>query len=664
MRFAWLGIFAAVLVCQAATPTWDTSGNGMLKGTYYFREAIYGVGDQYGDLGSADVLYGSISFNGAGTYTGAAQLFDAQYAQEGYGPEPIPLSGTYSIAASGYGFVSHPLAAQGLSGAYLYVTVGQPQILIGSGMGTGYNDLFIAAPLASPAPTVSSFTGSYTLAGVDLVSGGGNPLYSLGYLMQISANGAGSLGSPTVSVYAGGNGSQVVNQTLGKTTYTFSNGAAVVTFPNSTTAALVGQEYLYFSPDGNFVFGGSPQGFDMLVGVRTGTGTPSFGGLYVQAGLDQDDSNLASGYGLLDTYYGSLNATGGATIEHQHLFDPLVSSSAYDETFSNTYSTLSNGAYSTTSMKYVVGANGIRIGSGIGPFLGINVAVPVPTVSASGGVFLSPMGVVNAGSFAPFTAPWVPGELLTLYGSNLAPHAFTVASQVPFPTTLDGVQVMVNGVAAPIYYTTPGQISAILPYSATTSVVQIQVISNNVQSNVVTNYSGLTAPGVLTQGANGLGYGDVEHADGSLVTPDNPAQVGETVAVYLTGLGAVYPAIPDGSAGPLSPLSQATNTINAYIDSTSTSNSVEATVGYAGLAPSLAGLYQMNLTIPSGVTAGDNFLELEGPDSDTLVSLISIGGSGTTSSVAAASKPKLTPQSKRGRRAMPFPGLPNLPRIR
>ncbi len=483
---------------------------------------------------------------------------------------------------------------------------------------------------------------------MDLSSG--TPLDNLGYLLTLNPNGAGSLGSPSVSVYVGGNGSSVINQTLGKTTYIFSNGAAVVTFPsNSSTAAIIGQKYLYFSPDGNFVFGGAPEGFDMLVGVRAATGTPSFSGLYVQAGLDQDDSQLANGYGLLDTYYGSLNAVSGSTIEHQRLFDLLLSSSAWDETFSDTYSLGSSGAYSTPSMRYVVGADGIRIGSGIGPYLGLNVALPAPTVSGNAGaVFLNPMGVVNAGSFAPFTATWAPGELLTLYGSNLAPDPLTVAPQVPFPTTLDGVQVMVNGVPAPIYYTTPGQISAIVPYAATTTVVQIQVVNSIGSSNVVTNFSGLTAPGVLTQSQDGIGYGDVEHvADGSLVTPQNPAQIGETVAVYLTGLGAVYPAITDGAAGPENPTSQATNTITAYIDATSTANSVQATVGYAGLAPTLAGLYQVNLTIPSGVTGGDNYLELAGPDSDTYVSLISIAGSSTTSD--AASMMRTAPVSRRRR---------------
>src|SRR5665811_2423596 len=106
-----------------------------------------------------------------------------------------------------------------------------------------------------------------------------------------------------------------------------------------------------------------------------------------------------------------------------------------------------------------------------------------------------------------------------------------------------------------------------------------------------------TAPGVLTQSANGLGYGDVVHLDGSLVNAKNPAQIGETVSVYLTGLGAVSPTIADGDAGPTTQLANTTGTIAAYI------GGVAATVGYAGLAPQLAGLYQINLTVPAGPMA-------------------------------------------------------------
>jgi len=51
---------------------WDTSGNGMLNGTYYFREVIYGVGYNTGGLSDAAALYGTITFNGSGTYTSIA----------------------------------------------------------------------------------------------------------------------------------------------------------------------------------------------------------------------------------------------------------------------------------------------------------------------------------------------------------------------------------------------------------------------------------------------------------------------------------------------------------------------------------------------------------------------------------------------------------------
>jgi uncharacterized protein (TIGR03437 family) len=246
------------------------------------------------------------------------------------------------------------------------------------------------------------------------------------------------------------------------------------------------------------------------------------------------------------------------------------------------------------------------------------------------GVFLNPTGIVNAGSSVPFTAGIAPGELLTIYGANLAPGN-QVESGIPFPTTLNKVQVMINSIPAPIYYVTPTQLSAIVPYGLTGGIAKVQVFNNNVPSNTVTSLISTTAPGVLTQSQNGLGYGDAVHQDGTLVNAKNPAQIGETVSVFVTGLGAVNPAIADGDAGPSNPLANATATIAAYI------GGVQATVSYAGLAPQLAGLYQINLTVPAGLTTGDNNLDIAGPDSYNSVCLIAIG----TPTSSAASSPAL-----------------------
>jgi uncharacterized protein (TIGR03437 family) len=390
---------------------------------------------------------------------------------------------------------------------------------------------------------------------------------------------------------------------------------------------VIGQKYLYISPDGNFVFGGSPNGYDMLVGVRTGSGTPSFSGLYYQAGLDQDESTLFSqGYANLDTYYGALSGSGGNIVGHQRLFSPF-DANALDYTYSDSYSAPStSGAYSTPYMNYVIGAGGVRVGAGIGPYLGINVALQAPTFSGAG-PYLNPTGIVNAASSAPFTAGISPGELLTIYGTNLA-DATVIAPGIPFPTTLGNVQVTINGTAAPIYYVASNQISVIVPYELNTSIAQIQVTTDGNPSNIVTEFTSLTSAGVFTVPPGGLGNGAVLHQDGALVTKASPAAIGETVSVYLTGLGAVSPTIVDGAAGPSDTLSKATNTITADISGST------ATVTYAGLAPQLAGLYQVNVTIPAGVTSGDNYLDIGGPDSYAQEALISIGGT-----AAAAGSP-------------------------
>jgi uncharacterized protein (TIGR03437 family) len=621
----------ALLLMSMATglfaQTWDTSGNGMLNGQYYFRHVLYQLSSSAGNgtLSDAASLYQTVNFSGTGTYT----MTNAQLLHGGQ-LGPISTTGTYSIAASGHGFLSNPLAP----GDYIYGTVNAQGIFVGSSTENQnlYNDVFIAAPLATPPPGPSTFKGSYTLAYMDLSSG--TPTSTLGGMLSMNPDGAGNVGTVGFAGYQGASGKGTLS--FANVKYIFSGGAAKVTFPGPSTALFAGDYYLYFSPDGNFVFGGSPYAFDLMVGVRTGTGAPNLSGLYYEAGLDEDVSTLSAGYATLDTFYGALSAiAGGNIVGHQRLLN-FFNSSPEDYTYgtySDTFTVPANGAYSSSTMNYVVG-NGIRIGSGIGPSLGLRVALQAPTMSSTlstTGVFLNPTGIVNAGSFAPFTAGLAPGELINLWGANLA-SGIQVASAAPFPTTLGNVQVMINSIPAPIYYVYPGKIAAIVPYGVTGSIAKVQVFNNNVASNTVTAWVSKTAPGVLTQSADGFGYGDVVHLDGSNVNDKSPAQIGETVSVYLTGLGAVSPAIADGAAGPTDTLATTpAGAITVYID-----GSVSAAVGYSGLAPQLAGLYQINLTVPAGLTAGDHYLDIAGPDAYSSECKIAIGS-------APASAPAAVP---------------------
>jgi uncharacterized protein (TIGR03437 family) len=611
--FALSGIMLALAAPSASAQAWDPTGNSQLNGNYYFREVIYAVGDQAGDVTDGVAVYGGITFNGNGTYsisTSQGVLYDGSSGQV----TSFSASGKYTIGANGHGFINWSIPA--LSVSYTIKILVSGGMLVGSATDTSYgiNEMFIAAPIASPNLTASAFNGSYSLAYMSIPVN--NYIYdAYDSLITLSASGAGTIGTASVNGFIGSGGTSAFNVSESNVKYTFSGGAAVVTFPTGNNLPVVGQEYLYFSPDQNFVFGGSPINADMIVGVRTGS-APSMGGLYYQAGLDVDESTLSAGYASPDSYYGSFSAGSGVIVNHQRLLSPLQASTAYDYTFADNYSNGSTYTDTGTAFKYIIGNGGVRIGYGQGPYLGINVAIPAPTFTPSG-VFLSPVGVVNAASSSPFTAGIARGELITLYGSNLAAST-TVASALPFPPTLAGVQVLINNVPAPIYVVSPGQISAIVPSATTSAIAQIQVVNNGVKSNVVTTYVNLTAPGVFTNPNGGLGYAAALHANFSLVGPKSPAVVGETISVFVTGLGDVFPSVLDGTAGPSSPLSTATNTIMAFVDG------LAATTTYVGLAPGLAGLYQINLTIPSGVTSGDVALDISGPDAYSSEAALSV----------------------------------------
>jgi uncharacterized protein (TIGR03437 family) len=616
----------------------DNSGNGMLKGAYLFRHVLYGVNPQadasgyVGDITDAIAVYGGINFDGNGNYTISSA--GAMYSQGSQGGVPAPFSatGTYTISASGYGFITNPV-----TGDKIFGLISANGVFVGSSteVTTAYNDMFIAALAPTSNPGNSFFTGSYTAAAF---LPGGTPNYSEDALIQMTADGAGHV-SLNMTGYYGGGGASTISQSNNGLGYFFTQGAAVLTFPNSTTANFYaadgngdsGKEYLYFSPDGSFFFGGSADvAFDMIVGVRNAAGPPSFSGLFYNAGMYQDESALSLGAAYLNGYYGSFNATaGGSIIQHQRISD-LANSGAFGSTFADSFTPPLTGTYTDPAgyEQYTVGAGGAaRVGLGVWPYIGIDVGLQAPkfTAPAGGAPYIDPTGIVNAASFSPFTAGVSGGEFLTLYGSNLAPGT-TVFSGTTFPTILNGVQVLVNGVPAPLYYVATGQLAFVVPFAtASFPVTSVQVINNNVASNVVTMLVNSTTPGVFTRGSSGLGYGAVEHADGSFVTQASPAQPGDTVVVFVSGLGTVLPPITDGTQASATNLS---NTSPAG-DITADINGATATVQYAGLAPYLIGLYQVNVTIPTTATAGDNYLEIFGPDSDNLQALIPVGSGAT-----------------------------------
>ncbi len=652
-----LVLFVATGTALAAGPAWDSTGNSQLNGTYNFRQVQYTT-DGSGNISRQIAFFGTVTFSGnaAGTYAfGGNNTLLNSGASLG-----IPATGPYSVSASGYGFLSNPLGTG--SSVYFLVSKG---ILIGSSTesggsnGTFVNDLFIAAPV-TPNFTNSSFSGSYTMAGFfSSLNAGAFADASV----QLTADGAGKLTTANITGYRGtaaATGTQPTN-----VRYLFSSGTGVITFPVASlslpTTFFSGDENVCVSPDGNFIFGGSPNTYDMFVGVRNAaSGSPTLTpGLYYEAGLDVDESQWDSDQlATLDSYYGVMNAFQsngkGYILGHERLLYAGFGA-AEGVNYTTTYPT---GSYTgpanvgqldpSATVQYTIGAGGIRIGLGIGPWLGIEVAFPAPAVTPTAGAFIDPTGIVNTASSAPFTAGISPGEFITIYnGVNLAPATGTCwTAGPPFPTTLAGVQVLINGIAAPIYCVGQ-QITALVPYAVSASqIAAIQVSYNNVTSNVATAFVYKTAPGVFTYPAGGLGSAAAQHGDYSLITATNPARPGETIVVYLSGLGSVFPvngvaAIDGAATGP----NGDTVVSNIAVD---VAGFGSTNIAYAGLTPTAAGLYQINFDVPANAPAGNDVLAIVASGSFSAHALLPVGTGAKTPSAEAVpvashhSLPRLT----------------------
>ncbi len=76
--------------------------------------------------------------------------------------------------------------------------------------------------------------------------------------------------------------------------------------------------------------------------------------------------------------------------------------------------------------------------------------------------------------------------------------------------------------------------------------------------------------------------------------PDSNASPGDVIIAYLAGLGPTDVSVPDGNISPSNPLSRLILPITASWDAGS-GTVIPAAVYYAGLAPGLIGVYQVNI---------------------------------------------------------------------
>lgn len=232
----------------------------------------------------------------------------------------------------------------------------------------------------------------------------------------------------------------------------------------------------------------------------------------------------------------------------------------------------------------------VTVPGGISNTVIFDIRLPTP--------FTATAGVVNAASGLPSIAP---GSLISIYGVDLAAGS-GAAGSIPLPTSLNETSVTINGVLAPLLFTSPTQINAQVPFETPVGNATLVAVVAGQKSAAVTFNVTATGPGVLMQPQSNHAVAQ-NYSDWSVNAPQNAAAPGQYVVVYLTGQGLVDNPVATGAAPPASPPSVPLAAAQAKIGGSA------ADIQFLGLAPGLVGVSQMNLLIPV-VGAGEQLLEV------------------------------------------------------
>jgi len=256
--------------------------------------------------------------------------------------------------------------------------------------------------------------------------------------------------------------------------------------------------------------------------------------------------------------------------------------------------------------------------------LGAQVASPTITVTAAGltstiDVYImaqptiTTAGVVND---ATFKGPIAPGSYIAIFGTDLVDADYlwnstgdgpTLTTSNDLPLTIDGTTVSFDvpsaGISVPGYMTfvSPLQVNVQVPWElAGQSSVQIKVSGDDgyLLGNVATVPLAPYTPAFF------VGAGTIAAQDavtGVQILAGNPAHAGEILALYANGLGPVTNAPASGAPAP-----GGANLANTTTQPVVTIGGQQAQVAFSGLAPGYPGLYQINATVPAGLTGNQN----------------------------------------------------------
>jgi uncharacterized protein (TIGR03437 family) len=563
--------------------------NASLVGRFGFRHFHVNTSNLAAPV--MQTAWGILTFDGRGGVAWTGQrLVAAQPAAA------LSGSGTYTLASSGALRFTSPLAADQQVQSWF----SQMMIAGSSHLAENTADCLMAVSLGPAASNTAVLNGPYTWSSIEFPEGRASTART--WVARTVAASASLQGFEASGLSLG----QRRTQTVMNTALNIADGLGSFTIPGSASL-LQGAYSFYVSRDGSAIVGGG-SAHGLMAALRnpaSGAANSSLTGTYSLAGFRFEGGSWSAYNGMAGI------RANGQLVQSQRI---RTSEGPLSFTGVQNFQISSNGSGTLQSQTLAIAndgqawlTHGLSVNDANNYEVSLAFRAPSLTAPAGSAPWLSPLGVLNAASFAPAAAPLAPGSFITIFGSGLGPATPAIAPPGAFPARLANVEVLVDGRPAPLYAVSATQVSAILPSATTGPLARIRLSFNGQRSNEVEIPVSTSSPGIFTIPSGGLGAGALLRTDFSLISAARPAIRGQAAQIYLTGLGAVNPAVVDGVPPSLTVLSRTRDTINVYVGGR------RAQVLFAGAAPGLPGLYQVNIIVPADAPVGMAALAIETP---------------------------------------------------
>lgn len=209
--------------------------------------------------------------------------------------------------------------------------------------------------------------------------------------------------------------------------------------------------------------------------------------------------------------------------------------------------------------------------------------------------------VVNGASYA--LGPIAPGQLVIIFGINMGPaeliRAETAQGEGRLPKRLADTRVLVDGVEAPVFFTTATAVAAFAPRILSgADQTELRVEYQGRVSNGLTVSLAPSSPGLFAADSSGRGLALALHDDGTLVDLEQPAREGSVITLLATGAGATEATAEDGEVT-LEPGLTVLLPVSVKV------GGLEAPVITAEEAPgAIKGIIQIKIRVPAGLNHG------------------------------------------------------------